>query len=233
MNKNKVKEKIEAWYKDCYGGLIDELIRKNSSNLEQEALRCLVEKNKQRLNKLSVVCLNADSSDPLLMYSLGDNNIFLEYHCSGRSGRFYVRNGFFKVPLVREINENERDVFKDSVLKYLTENEEGRKITIESKCEKDWVFKCQYSVVAVESRKTLYEVVRADDFEEATEKVLRKLDSSAAVEFFDFELWGTKGFAKLSVVQKACKNIPFLAASIKRSAIQSTNEFSFVIPLDQ
>jgi len=232
MNKNKVKEKIEAWYKDCYGGLIDELIRKNSSILEQEALHWLVEKNKQHLNKLSVVCLNADSSEPLLMYSLGDNNIFLEYCCFGRSCGFYVRNGFFKVPLVREIKEKEWSVVKDSVLKYLTENEEGRKITIESKCEKDWVFKCQYSVVAVESRKTLYEVVRADDFEEATEKVLRKLDSRTAVEFFDFELWGTKGFAKLSVVQKDCKNIPFLAASIKRSAIQS-NKFSFVIPLDQ
>jgi len=231
---DKSKEKIKAEYKDCYKELIERLIRKNSTSLEQEALHWLVEveKNKQRLNKLSVVCLNPDSSDPLLMYSLGDNNIFLEYCCSGRSCGFYVRNGFFKVPLVREIKEKEWSVVKDSVLKYLTENEEGRKITIESKCEKDWVFKCQYSVVAVESRKTLYEVVRADDFEEATEKVLRKLDSRTAVEFFDFELWGTKGFAKLSVVQKACKNIPFLAASIKWSDIQS-NKFSFVIPLDQ
>ena len=68
--------------------------------------------------------------------------------------------------------------------------------------------------------------------EKATGKVLSELDSSAAVEFFDFELWGTKGFAKLSIVQKAYENIPFLAVSIKRSAIQS-NKFSFVIPLDQ
>ena len=113
----------------------------------------------------------------------------------------------------------------------MTEKEEGIKITIESKCEKDWVFKCQHT--AAESKGTLYEVVRADDLEEATNKVLRKLDENTAVEFFDFELWGTKGFAKLSIVQKACKNIPFLAASIKRSAIQSTNKFSFVIPLDQ
>src|SRR3989339_433538 len=110
MNKNKVKEKIEAWYKDCYGGLIDELIRKNSSILEQEALHWLVEKNKQHLNKLSVVCLNADSSEPLLMYSLGDNNIFLEYCCFSRSCGFYIRNGFYKVPLVREIKENEWNV---------------------------------------------------------------------------------------------------------------------------
>ena len=231
MDKSKEKEKIEAEYKDCYNGLIERSIRKNSTSLEQEALHWLVEKNKQRLNKLSVVCLDPDSSDPLLMYSLGDNNIFLEYCCFSRSCGFYIRNGFYKVPLVREIKENEWNVFKDSVLKYLTEKEEGIKITIESKCEKDWVFKCQHT--AAESKGTLYEVVRADDLEEATNKVLRKLDENTAVEFFDFELWGTKGFAKLSIVQKACKNIPFLAASIKRSAIQSTNKFSFVIPLDQ
>ena len=182
------------------------------------------------LEKLSVVCLDADRSNPLLMYSLGDNNIFLEYHCFGRSCRFYVRNGFFKVPLVREINEKEWSVVKDSVLKYLAENEEGRKITIESEYDKDWVFKCQYT--AAESKGTLYLVVKADDLEKATGKVLSELDSSAAVEFFDFELCGTKGFAKLSIVQKAYENIPFLAVSIKRSAIQS-NKFSFVIPLDQ
>ena len=48
---DKSKEKIKAEYKDCYKELIERLIRKNSTSLEQEALHWLVEKNKQRLNK--------------------------------------------------------------------------------------------------------------------------------------------------------------------------------------
>src|SRR3989338_351005 len=226
---NKVKEKIEAEYKDCYRGLIDELIRKNSSNLEQEALHWLVEKNKQRLNKLSVVCIDADSSDPLLMYSLGDNNIFLEYHCSGRSCRFYVRNGFFRVPLVREIKENELDVFKNSVLKYLTENEEGRKIAIESKDDKNWVFKCQYSVIdTADSVETFYGVVGADEFEEATKKMIEKLKKiETAVAFSDFGFWWNGAFIKMISAHKIYKKMPLLVNSIKRLDIFSS-QFSFI-----
>lgn len=129
MEKNKVKEKIEAEYKDFYGQLLDKLIKDKSIILEQETLYWLVEKHKQRLNKLSVVRLNQDDNEPLLMYSLGYNNVFWEHCRSVRSCGFYVRNEFFRdCPLVREVWEDEWGVVKESVFNYFGENnEEGKK----------------------------------------------------------------------------------------------------------
>ena len=48
---DKSKEKIKAEYKDCYKELIERLIRKNSTSLEQEALHWLVRSEERRVGK--------------------------------------------------------------------------------------------------------------------------------------------------------------------------------------
>ena len=238
MSKNGTTEKFKmgAEYDGFYKEFVETLVVEQGKNLTEKSLRELIKKYKQRLNQLSVVCLDADSSEPLLMYCLGDN-IFFEYSYFDRTCGFYIRNGFFKeTPLVREVKENELSIFKDSVLKYLTENEKMEKITICSNRDNHWIFKCHYTFCDgefddVKSKEAILKVVCAENFQEASKKMLDELSKiKVVVAFFDFELWWNGSFLKILSARKILQGVPLLVNSIKRLDML-LDSFSFMVTL--
>ena len=242
INKDGAKENIKTEYDDYYGNLVNELVEKKREILTEETLHGLVRKYIQRLCRLTVVYLSGEQGEPLLMYSLG-NKIFF------RISRFYPAGGFYvevfndDVPIVKNFYEQEVvdvAVVKDLILKYLAENDGSKEIIVCSKDDYNWIFKCHYStdkdgnvdnIDDVKFLETVFEVVRAGDFEEALKKMLAKLSKlETAVTFFDFKFWWNGKFLQMFPAHQIYKKLPLYVKFIKRLDMPS-NIFSFTVSL--
>lgn len=231
------KDTVKKEYNSYYGNLVENLVEKNSEILTEEALQELVRQHSQQLDYLTVVYLDNKQGEPLLMYNLG-NKIFF------RSSYFYPHDGFYvevfsgDVPIVKKL-QNIR-IAKDLVLACFTKNEKRKEITVYSKDDYNWVFKCQYStdkdgnvnnIDDVKYLETIFEVVRAEGFEEASKKLLAKLSGvETAVTFFDFRIWWSGKFLQMLPGHQIYKKLPLFVKFIKRLDMSSSS-FSFIVSL--
>lgn len=238
MSKDRAKEEIRKEYDGYYGGLVCELVEENKKSLIEKALQELVKKHSQQLKCLSVVNIIGNDKEPLLMYNLG-NKIFFRTSC------FYPHSGFFvelangDVPFVEGLRTNYVETARDLVLEYLAENE-VKETTVCSKDDYNWVFKCQYStdkdgnvndIDDVKFLETIFEVVRAEDFKEASKKLLVRLSSlETAITFFDFRLWWNGQFIQMLPGHHIYKKLPLFVKFIEKLHM-SSNNFSFIVSL--
>lgn len=234
------KDAIKKEYKTYYGLLIENLILKNREIVIEEALQELVAQHKQQLNRLTVVYVDGGKGEPLLMYNLGNKIFFRNSYFNPATG-FYVEVFDDDVPIVKKFQDVvDVVVVKDLVLKHFTENGGRKETTVCSKDDYNWVFKCQYStdkngkvddIDDVKFLETIFEVVRAEHFEEASKKLLEKLSKlETAVTFFDFRLWWNGQFLQMFPGHKIYKKLPLSVKFIKRLDIPS-NIFSFIVSL--
>lgn len=236
------KDAVKKEYSSYYSNLVKSLVEKNRQTLTEEALQKLVTQYIQHLDTLTVVYLDGKIGEPLLMYNLG-NKIFFRSSC------FYPANGFYvevfndDILIVKKFRDvKNAAVVKDLVLEYFTEKEARKGITVCSKDDYNWVFKCQYSTDKdgnvddinnnnVRFFETVFEVVRGENFEEASKKLLAKLSSlETAVTFFDFRLWWNGQFIQMLPGHQIYKKLPLFTKFIKRLDI-SSNSFSFIVSL--
>lgn len=234
------KDAVKKEYNSYYGNLVENLVGKNREILTEEALQKLVTQHIQQLNCLAVVYFDGKTGEPLLMYNLG-NKIFFRSSCFYPATGFYVEVFDDDVPIVKKFQDvKAAAIVKDLVLEYFTENDRRKEITVCSKNDYNWVFKCQYStdkdgnvddIDDVKFLETIFEVVRAEDFEEASKKLLAKLSNVAtAVTFFDFRLWWNGQFIRMIPGHQIYKKLPLFVKFIKRPDT-SSNIFSFIVSL--
>ena len=235
MNKIKiVKTAAEEEYDNCYKNLVDNLVKQNEKILIGVALKKLVEKYIQRLNHLRVVFYDNNIMNVALMHQLGDDTFF-RYSCFYPPDGFYISlNNTIGTPSVEKANNDSITIgaIKKCVLKLLAQDEKREEINIYPHDVRHWIFKCQYSLDNVGAdmpRETLFEVVGANNFEEATKQFLKKLsDLKTEVTFSDFEFWQVDCFVKLFTATVNLKREPVLVGQIDKSNIPA-NEFIFII----
>ena len=232
MNKIKiVKTAAEEEYDNCYKNLVDNLVKQNEKILIGVALKKLVEKYIQRLNHLRVVFYDNNIMNVALMHQLGDDTFF-RYSCFYPPDGFYISlNDTIGTPAVEKADGESMRAIKNCVLELLAQDEKREEISIFPHDVRHWIFKCQYSldnVGADMSGETFFEVVGANNFEEATKQLLKKLSDLTADIFFDFEFWQADRFVKLFTATVNLKREPVLVSKIGRSNIPA-NEFIFII----
>ena len=231
INKDGAKENIKTEYDDYYGNLVDNLVKQNEEILIGVALKKLVEKYIQRLNHLRVVFYDNNIMNVALMHQLGDD-IFFRYSCFYPPDGFYISlNDTIGTPAVEKADGESMRAIKNCVLELLAQDEKREEISIFPHDVRHWIFKCQYSldnVGADMSGETFFEVVGANNFEEATKQLLKKLSDLTADIFFDFEFWQADRFVKLFTATVNLKREPVLVSKIGRSNIPA-NEFIFII----
>ena len=174
------------------------------------------------------------------MYSLG-NKIFFQI------SRFYPADGFYvevfndDVPIVKKFQEVvDVVVVKDFILEYLAKNDGSKEIIVCSKDDYNWIFKCQYStdkdgnvdnIDDVKFLETIFEVVRADDFEGASKKCLQSCQTwKLRSLFFDFNLWWNGKFLQMFPAHQIYTKLPLCVKFIKKLDM-SSNIFSFIVSL--
>lgn len=229
------KTAIEKEYDEQYKMFVKDLVELKQPVLIEETLRVLVLKHDNKLKNLAVVYIQNDSEKgPVLMYHLGGDIFFsLPYYYNGNT--FYLGQVVNGVEIVRKVNHGNENV-TPVVLECLAKKKEGEKETI-FYCKNDniWIFKCQYCFDENlnDVKGTIFEVVQADDFKKATEKVFKKLSIlrlEPEIVFLNFTLWlrQEESFIKMAVAQKDYRERFKFVNRIYKSILPSSN-FVFIM----